>query len=175
MSRPADRSVVRTAVTSVDQARLRAKVQARDRGVLDRHEVRVRAVRALRGQLEHLRPERGQDERHRRVGRGRGVLRGVHRVQVGAHHLEGIAVVTAAHRTLGAWLTPMPSTKPPGTPRPGGAPPVGMPFGFTGGEVGGAWGDICVVGVGEESAAGGGGCFLRSRLPGPGGAGGNEV
>ena len=41
-------------------------------GVLDRDEVRVRAVGAVAGEVEHLRPERGEHDRaHGRAVRGR--------------------------------------------------------------------------------------------------------
>ena len=62
---------------------------AREARVLDGREVRVRAERPLRGELEHLRPERGDDTlvaRHRRLG-------GVEPVEELAHLRERLLVL----------------------------------------------------------------------------------
>src|SRR5438552_2758438 len=68
------------------QERTCAELLARDRGVLDRHEVRMRTQRALRGEPQHLRPERGEHPGH--LDLRSDVRSGIHRVEVAAHVLE---------------------------------------------------------------------------------------
>ena len=96
----------------------RAEPFARLRGVLRRHEVRVRAVGAVAGEVEHLRAERGQHHRHRLRRLRPHVDRRVHRVEVGAHGRERRAVFLPPHRDRCWWLIPRPMTNRPGKASP---------------------------------------------------------
>jgi len=67
------------------------------RRVLRRHEVRVGALRAVAGQLEHLRAERREQSGRCRLPTRDGVRRGVHRVEVAGHRGQRPVVPVTAH------------------------------------------------------------------------------
>ena len=94
--------------------RARTEPLPRERGVLDRDEVRVDAVGAFGRELEHPRAERREHQPRRDIGLGGRGRRAVHRVEVVTHRRVRPLVRASATRDEPAWLTPIPRTKRPG-------------------------------------------------------------
>ena len=90
------RSVVRTAVCSTISAGSGPRCR-RANGVCSTGTKYGWAPSArVRSELEHLRPERGQDERHGRIRQWRGIRGRVHRVEVARICSSGLRVAAAA-------------------------------------------------------------------------------
>ena len=118
--------------------------------VLDRHEIGVGAVGALRGELQHLRPERGQHQRHGISSNGRRVLGGVHRVEVRGHLRDRIGVIAAARLDAGGVAYADAQYEPVGISLAERFGAIGHGHGVTGVDVGDAGGEDGFRRIGKE-------------------------